>query len=108
MGSSRMRAARTARSARHAKSGVAVALLFRAFGDRNRLRLLHLLNHGEMCVGDLVSVLRVPQARVSRHLAYLSRAGLVTARRDGLWMYYSLAPAKTDVHRTLLGCLTGC
>jgi ArsR family transcriptional regulator len=85
-----------------------MAGLFRAFGDRNRLRILHVLREGEICVGDLVKVLRIPQARVSRHLAYLRRGGLVRARKSGLWMYYSLAPAKGEVHRTLLACLSGC
>jgi ArsR family transcriptional regulator, arsenate/arsenite/antimonite-responsive transcriptional repressor len=66
------------------------------------------LRYGEICVGDLVKVLRVPQARVSRHLAHLRKAGLVQARKNGLWMYYSLAAARGDVHRTLLACLSGC
>ena len=51
--------------------------MFRAFSDRTRLRILHLLQGGEMCVGDLVEVLRVPQPKASRHLAYLKKAGLV-------------------------------
>ena len=103
-----MRVAGVARKARAKLSGVRAADLFRAFADRNRLRILHLLRHGEICVGDLVKVLRTPQARVSRHLAYLRRTGLVQARKNGTWIYYSLAPAKSDVHRTLLGCLSGC
>jgi ArsR family transcriptional regulator, arsenate/arsenite/antimonite-responsive transcriptional repressor len=89
-------------------SGGRVANLFRAFSDRNRLRILHILRHGEICVGDLVKTLRIPQARVSRHLAYLRRAGLVQARKEKHWIHYSLAPAKGGVHRTLLGCLSGC
>jgi ArsR family transcriptional regulator len=105
---SMMRVVGTRRRSRADVSGGRVADLFRAFGDRNRLRILHILREGETCVGDLVKVLRIPQARVSRHLAYLRRTGLVHVRRDGLWMYYSLAAAKNDVHRTLLGCLSGC
>lgn len=85
-----------------------VDLMFRAFADRTRLRLLHLLRGGEVCVCDLQRVLGVPQAKVSRHLAYLRRAGLVRARRQGLWMYYSLAPASNAVHRKLLECLQTC
>ena len=53
-----------------------VDLMFRAFSDRNRLRILHLLQGGEMCVGDIVDILQVPQPRVSRHLAYLPSRGL--------------------------------
>ena len=82
--------------------------MFRAFSDRNRLRILHLLQDGETCVGDIVTVLQVPQPRVSRHLAYLRRAGLVVARKVGLWSFYSLAPAQNAFHRNLLACLGTC
>ena len=82
--------------------------MFRAFSDRTRLRLLNLLRGGETCVCDLVAVLRVSQPKVSRHLAYLRRVGLVVDRRDGSWMYYSLAPAKSEFHKSLLNCLACC
>lgn len=85
-----------------------VDLVFRAFSDRTRLRVLSLLKTGETCVCDLVSTLGVPQAKVSRHLAYLRRAGLVLARKEGLWHYYSLAPARGDFHGKLLDCLVCC
>lgn len=90
-------------------SAPAVDRMFRAFSDRTRLRILHLLqDNGEVCVGDLVSVLRAPQTTVSRHLAYLRRAGLVRVRKDGLWKHYSLADAGSGFHRRLLGCLGSC
>ena len=82
--------------------------MFRAFSDRTRLRILNLLRGGETCVCDLVDVIGAPQPKVSRHLAYLRRAGLVVARRDGLWQHYSLSPAKTEFHQSLLGCLACC
>src|SRR5947209_20071502 len=82
--------------------------MFRAFSDRTRLRVLHLLNAGETCVCDLQAVLRVPQPKVSRHLAYLRKAGLVTVRKEGLWCYYSLAPARDAFHQKLLDCLACC
>ena len=82
--------------------------MFRAFSDRTRLRILHLLSEGEMCVGDLVNVLRVPQPTASRHLAYLRRAGLVVTRKNGQWNYYKLAKAESTFHKHLLGCLKGC
>src|SRR5688500_9519097 len=82
--------------------------MFRAFSDRTRLRILHLLRAGEMCVCDLQSVLGVPQAKTSRHLAYLRKSGLVKARKEGLWQYYSLAPAKNCFHDKLLDCLASC
>ena len=62
-----------------------VDLKFRAFSDRTRLRILHLLQEGELCVGDIVAILKVPQPRASRHLAYLRKADLVVVRKSGLW-----------------------
>ena len=85
-----------------------VDLMFRAFSDRTRLRILHVLQGGELCVGDIVEVLLAPQPRVSRHLAYLRKARLVIVRKSGLWSHYSLAPAKSPFHRKLLECLAKC
>lgn len=85
-----------------------VNLMFRAFSDRTRLRILHLLLRGELCVCDIVGVIRVPQPRASRHLAYLRRARLITKRKQGLWAYYKLTPAKSAFHRSLLRCLRKC
>ena len=85
-----------------------VDLMFRAFSDRTRLRLLNMLRTGETCVCDLVAVLDVPQPKVSRHLAYLRKAGLVIARKDGFWMHYRLAGATTEFHKSLLKCLDCC
>ena len=82
--------------------------MFRAFSDRTRLRILHLLRDREVCVCDLVRTIGAPQPKVSRHLAYLRRAGLVLARKEGLWSYYKLAPARNQFHQKLLDCLTCC
>ena len=82
--------------------------LFRAFSDRTRLRILHMLRNGEVCVCDLTSVLDVPQPKVSRHLSYLRKAGLVLVRKDGYWSHYKLAPAKSAFHAKLLECLSCC
>ncbi|HWB00788.1 MAG TPA: metalloregulator ArsR/SmtB family transcription factor [Pirellulales bacterium] len=82
--------------------------VFRALSDRTRLRILNLLRSGELCVCDLVAVLDVPQPTASRHLAYLRGAGLVAARKDGLWHYYRLSPASTTFHKKLLACLADC
>ena len=83
-------------------------LMFRAFSDRTRLRILHVLQGGELCVGDIVEILHSPQPRVSRHLAYLRKANLVVVRKLGQWNHYSLATAKTPFHRKLLECLAKC
>jgi ArsR family transcriptional regulator len=89
-------------------SRVPVDRFFRAFADRTRLRILSLLHDGEICVCDLVAVLRIPQSTASRHLAYLRRAGLVRVRRERSWKYYSLAEPGHPFHAKLLDCLTTC
>jgi ArsR family transcriptional regulator len=66
--------------------------LFKALADATRLRILGLLLTGEVCVCHIHESLKIPQPKASRHLAYLRRAGLVEARRDGLWMHYRMAP----------------
>ena len=82
--------------------------LFRAFADPTRLRLLNLLLEGELCVCDLCDVLDLIQPKVSRHLAYLRRVGLVTVRQAGKWKYHSIAKNPTGVQRTLLSCVRTC
>ena len=89
-------------------AAIPVNRIFRAFSDATRLRILSLLKLGEHCVGDLVSILGVPQPKVSRHLAYLRKAGLVEARGQGLWNFYRLAPAASPFHKKVLECLTAC
>jgi ArsR family transcriptional regulator len=64
--------------------------LFRALADPTRLRLLNLIAEGELCVCYFVQVLGVPQPKISRHLAYLRKAGIVAARREGKWMHYRM------------------
>ncbi|MDP9362376.1 MAG: metalloregulator ArsR/SmtB family transcription factor [Acidobacteriota bacterium] len=64
--------------------------LFQALGDPTRLRLLNLVAAGDVCVCYFVEILDETQPKISRHLAYLRRAGLVSARRDGKWVHYGL------------------
>jgi len=80
--------------------------LFAALSDRTRLRLLNLLRDGERCVCDLVEGVDASQPTVSRHLALLRRAGLVDARREGLWIHYQLAPRVADLLEKLYDCLS--
>jgi len=63
---------------------------FAALADRTRLRLLNLMRDGEVCVCFFADTLGTNNPKVSRHLAYLKRAGLVSGRRDGKWIHYSL------------------
>lgn len=64
--------------------------LFKALADRTRLRLINLMGDDEVCVCFFVEVLKLNQPKISRHLAYLRRAGVVAARRDGKWMHYRI------------------
>ena len=65
-------------------------LVFKALSEEIRLRILVLLTEGEICVCDLMHVLNLPQSSVSRHMAKLKSAFLISDRRDGKWVYYSL------------------
>jgi ArsR family transcriptional regulator, arsenate/arsenite/antimonite-responsive transcriptional repressor len=81
----------------------------KAFADPVRLRLLSLLSDDrEVCVCHLHEALDLPQPTVSRHLAYLRKGGLVSGRKEGLWVHYRLARSRTGLHRILLGCLGTC
>ena len=71
-----------------------LALLFAALADRTRLRLLNLMNGKEVCVCYFVEILGQSQPKISRHLAYLRRAGIVAARREGKWMHYRIVVPK--------------
>src|SRR5690606_13012769 len=65
-------------------------LFFSALADKTRLRILNLLKDGEVCVCFFAETLETNNPKISRHLSYLKRASLVSGRRDGKWMYYSL------------------
>jgi ArsR family transcriptional regulator len=85
-----------------------VDLTFRAFADPIRLRILNLIQDGELCVCDLVVALKLPQPTVSRHLSYLRRAGLVRVRQERSWNFYELTPARSPFHTKMLECLASC
>jgi ArsR family transcriptional regulator len=67
-----------------------VERFFQALGDNTRLRLLNLMGEQEICVCYFVEILGHPQPKISRHLAYLRSAGIVSARREGTWMHYRI------------------
>jgi ArsR family transcriptional regulator len=82
--------------------------IYRCFCDETRLRILHLLAQGPLCVCQLQDVLKLPQVAVSKQLAYLRGKGMVEARRRGRWMIYRLpekAPGELDLQ---LRCLQDC
>jgi ArsR family transcriptional regulator len=77
-------------------------LLFRALADPTRLRLLNLVADREICVCYFVEILEMSQPKISRHLAYLRRAGIVAARRQGRWMHYRLVAPRDRIAAAIL------
>ena len=75
----------------------ALTTVYAALADPTRLRILSLLGDGEICVCHIHASLDVPQPTASRHLAYLRKAGLVEARREGIWIHYRLAAQESLV-----------
>ena len=82
--------------------------LFKAFADETRLRILNLLAQRDCCVCEFEELIRVPQPKISRHLAYLRRSKLVTTRKCAKWVVYSLAKPQNAVHAALLHCVKNC
>jgi len=82
--------------------------VFKGFADPTRIRILSALAPGELCVCDLVDILRLPQPAISRHLAYLRRMGLVEVTRQQKFAHYRLAEPAHAVHRNLLNCVRTC
>lgn len=82
-----------------------LALFFAALSDETRLRLLNLIKNREACVCYLREVINTNQPKISRHLAYLKKAGLVAARRDGKWTHYRLAKLDSEREKILFQTL---
>jgi ArsR family transcriptional regulator len=79
--------------------------VFKALADGTRLRIIGLLVNGEICVCHIHDSLGIPQPTASRHLAYLRRAGLVTTRKEGLWVHYRLTDASDSVLAAVLSAV---
>ena len=75
--------------------------LFAALADRTGLRLLNLMQDREVCVCYFVEILEQGQPKISRHLAYRRKAGVVNARREGKWMHYRIDRPSDAKHTTL-------
>ena len=67
-----------------------IAIIFKALGDENRIRILKLLNSGEKCACRLLEELNISQSTLSHHMKILCDAEIVTGRKDGKWMHYSI------------------
>ena len=88
-----------------ARDGQRTARLFHALADETRLRILERLADGEQCVCDLTDALGAGQSRLSFHLKTLKDAGLVTDRRQGRWIYYTLKPEAVDELRDVVAAI---
>jgi ArsR family transcriptional regulator len=82
--------------------------IYRCLCDETRLRILHLLTQGPLCVCHFQDILELPQVAVSKHLAYLRAKGIVAARRHGKWMIYRLAEPASGELDLQLRCLQDC
>ena len=78
-------------------------LIFKALSDETRLKILKLLEDGELCVCDIVETLKMTQPNISFHLGMLKEAGLIKDRKDGRWMYYSPNTSDIFIRFLLLG-----
>ena len=80
----------------------ALETMLLALSDKTRLRLLTLMAGGEVSVGYLAEQLSESQPKISRHLAYLRGAGLVSTRRDGKWIYYGIDAQRDEAFERVL------
>jgi len=76
--------------------------VLKALADPTRLRIIGLLQGGEVCVCHIHDSLKIPQSKASRHLAYLRRAGVVSAEKRGLWVYYKIAAQPNTIAQIFL------
>ena len=79
--------------------------IYQCFCDRTRLRILHLLSEGPLCVCHFQELLDEPQVKISKHLGYLRARGLVQAKREGNWMIYHLPEKLPPALKANLACL---
>lgn len=82
------------------------ARVFKAFCDENRLMILELLQTGEKCACKLLEDLNIGQSTLSHHMKILCDSGVVTARKDGKWMHYSISPEGSLYAKELLDKIT--
>jgi ArsR family transcriptional regulator len=82
--------------------------IYRCLCDETRLRILHLLAQGPLCVCHFQTILDVPQVGISKHLAYLRARGLVIAQRHEQWMIYRLPEQRPHELHLQLQCLQDC
>jgi len=82
--------------------------IYQCLCDKTRLRIVHLLTHGPLCVCHFQDVLQIPQTKVSQHLAYLRKREMVETTRKGTWIIYSLPAKPSHELEANLKCLQDC
>lgn len=82
------------------------AIVFKAFCDENRLMILELLQSGEKCACRLLEDLNISQSTLSHHMTILCASGIVNARKEGKWTYYSISSEGTAYAKELLDRIT--
>lgn len=81
-------------------------VIFKAFCDENRIRILQLLVTGEKCACKILEELKITQPTLSHHMKILCDSGIVTGRKEGKWMYYSISKDGVDLARSCLDEIT--
>ena len=89
-------------------SAVELIRIYQCFCDATRLRIIHLLTRGPLCVCHFQEILDIPQTKVSQHLAYLRKHGIVECTRHGTWMIYALPSTPSVELEANLKCLQDC
>jgi DNA-binding transcriptional ArsR family regulator len=75
----------------------------KALADPTRLKILHLLKYGELCVCEIITAMEKPQPTISHHLNILKKAGFLKWRKEGVWVHYSLSnPEITNILENIL------
>ena len=83
-----------------------VTVIFKALCDENRVQIIRLLQNGEKCACRLLEALQCTQPTLSHHMKILCDSGLVTGRKEGKWMYYSISEDGTEIAVDILRELT--
>ena len=83
-----------------------MALVFKALGDENRIRIMKLLRTGEKCACKLLEELNISQSTLSHHMKILCDSGIVAGRKEGKWMHYSISSEGSQIARDCLHDLT--
>lgn len=83
-----------------------MALIFKALGDENRIRIMKLLGNEEKCACKLLEALNISQPTLSHHMKILCDSGIVVGRKEGKWMHYSISAEGSQIARNCLSELT--